>query len=126
MLQHCVQRSLSWLAGRKRPDRALKAVFFPFFNSSLNKMFYLVSEKSKKLDVSSKVQIVNEMCNQRKNERSGDSTREIYNQINYWPDSSRFKFALINVFGDNISCRRNVMNACSDNVLSHIFLARTF
>ena len=42
------------------------------------------------------------MCNQRiNNERSGDSTRETYNQINNWPDSSRFKFASINVFSDN-------------------------
>ena len=30
------------------------------------------------------------------------------NQINNWPDSSRFKFASINVFSDNITCRRNV------------------
>ena len=67
------------------------------------------------------------MCNQRiNNERSGDSTRETYNQINNWPDSSRFKFASINVFSDNITCRRNVMNAWPDNVLSYIFLAKTF
>ena len=59
-------------------------------------MFYLVSEKSKKLFVSLKIQIVNEMCNQGNNGRSGDSTREIYSLINNWPDSSRFKFALIN------------------------------
>ena len=44
------------------------------------------------------------MCNQHNNERSGDSTREIY-QINNWPDSSRFKFALKNVFSNNITCR---------------------
>ena len=103
----CVQRSLSWLADSKRPDRALKAVFFPLVNSSLNKMFYLVSEKSEKLVVSLKIQIVNEMCNQRNNERSGDSTREIYNHINNWPDSSWFKFALIIVFSDNITFTRN-------------------
>ena len=75
---------------------SLRAVFFPFFNLSLHKMFYLVSEKSKKLFVSLKIQIVNEMCNQGNNGRSGDSTREIYSLINNWPDSSRFKFALIN------------------------------
>ena len=74
-------------------------------------MFYLVSKKSKKLVVSLKVEIVNGMCNQRNNERSGDSTREIYNKINNWPDSSRFEFALMNVFSNNITCRRNVMNA---------------
>ena len=66
--------------------------------------------KAKKLVVSLKIQNVNGMCNQRNNERSGDLTRETYNQIN-WPDSSRFKFASINVFSDNFTCRRSVMNA---------------
>ena len=74
------------------------------------KLCFISFQKSEKLVVSLKIQNVNGMCNQHNKERSGDSTRETYNQINNWPDS-RFKFASINVFSDNITCRRNVMNA---------------
>ena len=65
---------------------------------------FISFQKSEKLVVPLKIQNVNGMCNQRNNETSGDSTRETYNQINNWPDPSRFKFASINVFSDNITC----------------------